>query len=208
MGIYCHICDTQWPGLRQWQEHLSHGLHRSAQGCQNTNNATQFLAYCSECAFYYHDSRSYRLHFGLHQTLPNSEGICFNDLRQPPAPAILHSPRAESASLSAASTAVSPDLHSNVQAEPAICGACDAQLVGLAQVMTHFETPTHRLSSSNKYAGDALFCPFCKYWLNGLEQWESHICMSLHRHKRKKARELRRTLTTVGMGYDEWPYAD
>ena len=207
-GIHCHICDTQWPDLLQWQEHLSHGVHRRAQVIQSMVTTTSFLAYCSECAFYYHDSRSYMLHFGLHQTLPNQESTSFNALRPLIPPATMDSPRADLASLSAVSTVVSPDLHSRIQAEPALCGTCSEQLVGLAQVMTHLEAPAHQLSSRNRYAGDALFCPFCKYWLNGLAQWESHISMSPHRHKRKQDKELRRTLTTVGIGFDDWPYAD
>ena len=175
-GIHCEVCRTQWPDLLQWHEHLSQGLHRRALFHDPPHHEEPFLAYCKECAFYFHDPRSWSLHFGLHQ---DSHG---NDSSSRPA---YDADREDIRSLSLLSTTALPDLHSRIQTEQVTCGICDVHLVGLAQVHDHFMTPEHIHHNPNAPARYALHCPFCNYFLNGLDQWEHHL--RLPRHRRKKA---------------------
>ena len=199
-GIHCRVCLTQWPDLLQWQEHLSQGIHRNAMHVERSQTSAPFLEYCPECAFYYHDPHSWALHFGLHQGQPerqarHHQAPTMNSATQPLSQQQPRSPRQGhagtwegSGSASALSNAALPDLHSGVQAEPVICGACHLQLVGLAQLLDHFETPEHRRLRQDYHAFDALYCPYCKYWLNGLSQWEGHIHLPRHRRKSRAAR--------------------
>ena len=188
-GVHCDVCHTQWPDLLQWQEHLSQGIHRSALFIDQPRHEESFLAYCAECAFHFHDPRSWSLHLGLHQESHGRDSSSRPDNG---------ADREDVRSLSLLSTTALPDLHSGIQTEQVTCGVCDVHLVGLAQVHDHFMTPAHLHLNSDVPARNALHCPFCNYFLNGLSQWEQHLHLPRHRRKRAEARALRRSVALLG----------
>ena len=187
--VQCYVCHTQWPDLLQWKEHLSQGLHRRAQLLeQQPQQGAPFLEYCMECDFYFHDPRSWSLHFGLHfPSSPESDELINGE----------GAGREGARALFLLSTTAAPDLHSGIQAEQVTCGVCQTPLVGLAQVLDHIATPAHlNLKLSDVLARDTFHCPFCRYYLNGLSQWEHHVRLPRHRRRRAEARAL---WTSVGL---------
>jgi len=190
--VNCDICHTLWPDIYQWQEHLSQGQHRNAMIADEEGRETPFLEYCKQCAFYYHDLRSWKLHFELHALRQQQQDLTVIDT---------------ASQATDSSTIALPDLHSGVQVEPVYCGACNAQLVGLAQLLSHWETDEHLRSHDITSMGNAVCCPFCKQWLNGLDQWEQHVRTSRHRRKRREAKALWQA-TGLVQGPPEWPFAD
>ena len=190
--LKCDICHTLWPDIHQWQEHLSQGQHRSAMRADEEGKEAPFLEYCRRCAFYYHDLHSWKLHFALHAPWQHQQDLTDIDT---------------ASQATDSSTIALPDLHSGVQVEPVYCGACNAQLVGLAQLLSHWETDEHLRSHDITSMGNAVYCPFCKHWLNGLDQWEQHVRTSRHRRKRREAKALWQA-TGLVQGPPEWPFAD
>ena len=201
--VQCYVCHTQWPDLLQWKEHLSQGLHRRAQFIDKPQQGEPFLEYCTECDFYFHDPRSWSLHFGLHLPASTASNEFISGEHESTASmsrqhCILayFSRQQEGAggegarSLSFLSTTAAPDLHSGIQAEQVTCGVCQVPLVGLAQVLDHVETPAHLSLKPDILARDTFHCPFCRYYLNGLSQWEHHVRLPRHRRKRAEASAL------------------
>jgi len=171
--VHCHVCDTSWPDLYQWHEHLSQGIHRRAQA-----NIPSQLYYCASCACWYHDECSWQLHFGLHDT--------------PPVAAHPEHRQAWGGGSSHSSLQVEPDMLCGIQAEEVTCAVCQVQLTGLAQVITHLEGNDHTtLRTQCGHTYDALKCPFCGYMVNGLTQWRDHLLSPNHISRRSAAGALR-----------------